>query len=127
MFGDSHRCNHEHHYEKKPIDYFGKVVQKSGGTNLLSTAFQIDASSKVKIIYQSPRSHSKVLIEGTNGELCEAWLFTLYNQFCACAFFADLEPFQRQALGCKHLLAHAIRLKKIDQLETLNLFSLPCQ
>ena len=50
-------------------------------------------------------------------------LFTSGKVYCSCAFFADLlEPFQRQALGCKHLLAHALRLvKKTSELEILNL------
>ena len=83
---------------------------KTGGTKLLCRARDIEASPKIKLIEDSPRGHSKALIEGSNGELYEAWLFTSGKVYCSCAFFADLEPFQRQALGCKHLLAHALRL-----------------
>ena len=83
---------------------------KTGGTKLLCRAREIEGSTKIKLIEESPRGHSKALIEGSNGELYEAWLFTSGKVYCSCAFFADLEPFQRQALGCKHILAHALRL-----------------
>ena len=83
---------------------------RNGGTKLLYRAREIEGSPKIKVVEDSPRGHSKALIEGSNGELYEAWLFTSGKVYCSCAFFADLEPFQRQALGCKHILAHALRL-----------------
>lgn len=83
---------------------------RNGGTKLLCRAREIEGSPKIKVVEDSPRGHSKALIEGSNGELYEAWLFTSGKVYCSCAFFADLEPFQRQALGCKHILAHALRL-----------------
>jgi len=83
---------------------------RNGGTKLLCRAREIEESPKIKVVEDSPRGHSKALIEGSNGELYEAWLFTSGKVYCSCAFFADLEPFQRQALGCKHILAHALRL-----------------
>ena len=85
---------------------------RTGGTKLLCRAREIEASSKIQRVEESPRGHSKALVEGSNGEVYEAWLFTTGKVYCSCAFFADLEPFQRQALGCKHLLAHALRLVK---------------
>lgn len=83
---------------------------RNGGTKLLYRAREIEESSKIRMVGQSPRGHAKALIEGSNGEMYEAWLFTSGKVYCSCAFFADLEPFQRQALGCKHILAHALRL-----------------
>lgn len=83
---------------------------RTGGTKLLCRAREIESSLKIKQVVDSPRGHSKAMVEGSNGELYESWLFTSGKVYCSCAFFADLEPFQRQALGCKHILAHALRL-----------------
>lgn len=83
---------------------------KSGGTKLLCRAREIEESEKLKAVEQSPNGHSKISVEGSNGEIYETWIFTTGKVYCSCAFFADLEPFQRQALGCKHVLAHALRL-----------------
>ena len=85
---------------------------RTGGTKLLCRAREIESSPKIKQVEESPRGHSKAMVEGSNGELYEVWLFTSGKVYCSCAFFADLEPFQRQALGCKHILAHALRLLK---------------
>lgn len=85
---------------------------KTGGTKLLYRARDIEDSDKLLSITTSYNGHSKAMVEGSNGERYEAWLFTTGKVYCSCAFFEDLEPFQRQALGCKHILAHALRLLK---------------
>ena len=67
---------------------------RNGGTKLLFRAREIEGSPKIKLVEDSPRGHSKALIEGSHGEMYEAWLFTSGKVYCSCAFFADLEPFQ---------------------------------
>jgi|GEM_PF-6010518 len=83
---------------------------KTGGTKLLCRARDIESSKKLISIHTTHRGHSKAIVQGSNEERYEAWLFTTGKVYCSCAFFEDLEPFQRQALGCKHVLAHALRL-----------------
>ena len=83
---------------------------KTGGTKLLCRARDIENSNKLISIHTTDRGHSKAMVQGSNGQQYEAWLFTTGKVYCSCAFFDDLEPFQRQALGCKHVLAHALRL-----------------
>lgn len=85
---------------------------RQGGTKLLCRAREIEDSPKMLSFSTTSRGHAKAIVEGTNGERYEAWLFITGKIYCSCAFFNDLEPFQRQALGCKHLLAHALRLIK---------------
>ena len=83
---------------------------RQGGTKLLERAREIEGSDKIQAMEVSPNGHSKALIHGSAGELYEVWLYNTSKVFCSCAFFADVEPYQRQALGCKHVLAHALRL-----------------
>lgn len=83
---------------------------RQGGTKLLVRARDIEASGKIVERYTTVRDHSKAIVLGSNGERYEVWFYSTGKVFCSCAFFQDLEPFQRQALGCKHLLAHAIQL-----------------
>ena len=79
------------------------VIQKSnrliwqnrsanGGTKLLYRAREIEGSSKIKLVEDGPRGHSRAFIDGSNGELYETWMYTSGKVFCSCAFFADLNP-----------------------------------
>ena len=83
---------------------------RNGGTKLLQRATEIEDSSKFVAQYFTGIGHTKALIDGSQGERYEAWIFASQKVYCSCAFFAELEPFQRQALGCKHVLALALRV-----------------
>ena len=85
---------------------------KTGGTKLLTRGREIESSDKIQDTIETYNGHFKSHIQGSDGELYEVWLFQSGKVFCSCAFFADLEPFQRQALGCKHVLAHSLRVMK---------------
>lgn len=81
-----------------------------GGSKLLFRAREIQANGKLLHHVVTPRGHSKTVVLGSSGEQYEVWIYSTGKVFCDCPFFQDLEPFQRQALGCKHLLAHALYL-----------------
>ena len=84
---------------------------RNGGTKLLFR--QRDPSSRKLLSHLvTHRGHSKAVILGSNGERYDVWIYATGKVFCDCAFFQELEPFQRQALGCKHVLAHALFVVK---------------
>lgn len=83
---------------------------RQGGTKLLVRAKEIQSSGKLLQHCVTHRGHSKTVVLGSSGERYDVWIYATGKVFCDCAFFQDLEPFQRQALGCKHLLAHALHL-----------------
>ena len=87
---------------------------KFGDNKLLARARTIAYSEKIKRHYLTKKDHSLMEIEGSNGETYEVWFFNSGKIHCTCSFFNGLDPFERQAVGCKHLLAHAIHLTKID-------------
>ena len=93
---------------------------KSGDNKLLARARIIAYSEKVKRYYLTKKDHSLMEIEGSNGETYEVWFFDTGKIHCTCAFFGGLDPFERQAVGCKHLLAHAIHLTKTDGGKNIN-------
>ena len=85
---------------------------RNGGTKLLVRAREIEDSDKIRRLYTTPRGHYLAEILGSDGEPYEVWLYSNGTVHCQCRFFEDLEPYQRQAIGCKHLLAHSLRLLK---------------
>jgi len=85
---------------------------RNGGTKLLVRAREIESSNKIVRLLQTSKGHHLAEILGSSGECYEVWLFTNGQVRCQCRFFTDLEPYQRQAIGCKHLLAHSLRLVK---------------
>ena len=93
---------------------------KFGDNKLLSRARTIAYSEKVKRHYLTKKDHSLMEIEGSNGETYEVWFFDSGKIHCTCSFFGGLDPFERQAVGCKHLLAHAIHLTKTDGNKSIN-------
>ena len=88
---------------------------RQGGTKLLFRAKEIRTNRKLLAHLRTERGHSKAVVLGSNGEHYDVWIYVTGKVFCGCAFFQDLEPFQRQALGCKHLLAHALYLVDAEQ------------
>lgn len=97
---------------KKAQNLIWQNRSRNGGTKLLLRAREIEASDKIQSTIQTSNGHFKSQILGSSGEMYEVWLFATGKVFCSCAFFDDLEPFQRQGLGCKHLLAHSLRVVK---------------
>ena len=87
---------------------------KHGDNKLLARARMIAYSEKIKRHYQTQKGHSLMEIGGTNGETYEVWFFDSGKVHCTCSFFGGLDPFERQLVGCKHLLAHAIHLTSSD-------------
>ena len=85
---------------------------RNGGTKLLFRAREIEDSDRIVRMKETSKGHRIAEILGSQGEQYEVWLFSNGKVHCQCRFFDQLEPYQRQAIGCKHLLAHSIRLLK---------------
>jgi len=85
---------------------------RNGGTKLLVRAREIEGSDKILRLYTTAKGNHLAEIRGSTGERYEVWLYSNGTVYCQCRFFGDLEPYQRQAIGCKHLLAHSLRLLK---------------
>ena len=93
---------------------------KFGDNKLLTRARMIASSEKIKRHYITKNDHSLMEIEGSNGETYEVWFFDSGKIHCTCSFFGGLDPFERQVVGCKHLLAHAIHLTNTDGDKNIN-------
>ena len=81
---------------------------KMGDNKLLSRARMIAYSEKIKRHYHTNKGHSLMEIGGSNGETYEVWFFDSGKIHCTCSFFGGLDPFERQGVGCKHLLVSTL-------------------
>ena len=85
-------------------------VGRRGDTKLLQRAKQICSSDKIIRRYITRKGHCLAEFSGSNGERYTVWAYTSGRVYCDCRFFSNLDPFDRQSWGCKHILAHSIRL-----------------
>lgn len=87
-----------------------KIIQNNirndgSDTKLLARAREMES----KIISTTVRNgHFIVEVEGSNGEIHEASFFKSGKVWCTCRFCEGLDPWDRQAVGCKHLLTGAL-------------------
>lgn len=94
--------------ENKALKLIYNNTRNDGGdTKLLARA----RTMYDKIISTTYRNGHFILeVEGSNGEIHEASFFKSGKVWCTCRFCQDLETWDRQAVGCKHLLTGALFL-----------------
>ena len=84
-------------------------VGRRGDTKLLQRAREIQCE-KINRQYITQKGHHLAEVNGSNGERYTVWAYSSGRVYCDCKFFSNLDPFDRQVWGCKHILAHSIRL-----------------
>ena len=85
-------------------------IGKKGDTKLLQRAKYICRAAKIRRQYITRKGHHLAEVMGSSGENYTVWAYTSGRVYCECKFFSNLDPFDRQSWGCKHILAHSIRL-----------------
>ena len=92
--------------EQTALKLINNNIRTDGSdTKLLARAREMES----KIISTSFKNgHFIVEVEGSNKEVYEATFFKSGKVYCTCRFCQGLDSWDRQAVGCKHLLTGAL-------------------
>ena len=85
-------------------------ISRRGDTKLLTRAKEIYESDKIVRMYTTRKGHKLAEFIGSEGESYTVWAYQSGRVFCNCKFFSNLDSYDRQAWGCKHILAHCLRI-----------------